>query len=810
MTKHYTLALSFCCAALLFSSTNETFASHAIAKPFVKTASTPRSIAASVVVDEDFSLFTAGSETTPDATNIAEDYTVPDNYTHQSGWVGGGVHQAGGTCALYPHDNGYGSLRDGFISTPVMELYGDVTLTFRAKRGTGSQANLSAVICDDYEGPLEDFRDYTLTDEWQTFTYNTDKASFDLCNFQISAEGGVALVDDIRIERMRTRIATPYAGRPVNNSLTEFSVEWEPVADAKDYLLNVYYTAMPDQQVSGTISQNFDGINVNSNGTTINLLNPNYPEGWTINVSARGKQDVATGSNCSSAPIAIMLDAEGDEIISPETPAEINHISFWIKPTSMDYEDDMISMISVLVYYTNTQRWERIANIPNFYIEDGATCYEFDSDQIGDYVKRIKIEYLQEGDNKVGFMIDDMTLDYATQPQPIAVVDNKAVAGTSYTVSDIDPERDYFYYVQARDGELLSDPSERMWVDGLTGLKPTVKEATDVTTTGFTANWERMPKADSYKVDLSKVVEATSAMTDVVVLEEDFSLITEGTISAPGQTWGNANLGEMGMANTSWVLTQPIWANGMAGTSGTSWAGTAGLVASPYLSLNNNGGKFTVNATVYNTVADDVIFVMVLNSIYDTQATDAQQIQCAAPGLTNKTVTFENSGKENILVAFMSMSGEAFFVDDVVITQDLNPGEKLSAPFSSVTNKSADNFYTFTGLPEGADYAYSVTAMRKRAYDNYTSNRSDAMVAPTASSAGIGTVTGNDSAITVTGTNGAIMINATEAGTDVTVVDMHGRTVSTASTEAGTIHIKAIPGIYIVKAGETAVKVAVK
>jgi hypothetical protein len=58
---------------------------------------------ATVVLEEDFSLFTAGSEDMPDDVNIAPEvdytYLVDTAYTHQPGWLGYYVFQAGGCAA---------------------------------------------------------------------------------------------------------------------------------------------------------------------------------------------------------------------------------------------------------------------------------------------------------------------------------------------------------------------------------------------------------------------------------------------------------------------------------------------------------------------------------------------------------------------------------------------------------------------------------------------------------------------------------------------------------------------------------------
>lgn len=783
-------------------------------QPFLKTAQQPKAgIAPVTVVDEDFSLFTAGSEAEPDATDLAlNTFTVPDEYMHQPGWVGGGVHQAGGVCALKVHKSN-GEDRDGFISTPLMELYGDVTMTYRAKRLENKEIIMDVVICDQWEGPMERHHRDTLTDEWKTFTYKTSAASFGRSNIQISTVGGEALIDDIKVVRVKNTIDVPYIQYPINNSLTEFTAWWMSVKDAKDYLLTVYYTELPEGALpQDSVLENFDGIKLNAEGTAIDETNPNYPEGWTIDIKKEGPQVATKEGDYHSAPLALVLGAEGDLIMSPEMPAEINGISFWVKPSSQenegDYEDPLYSMFSVLVYRTDVKEWIRLANIPNFYIKNPeGEFYSFNVDAIGEYARQVKFEYIQDGNAHIDFMIDDIQLSYATQPQPKPMLDKIAVTDTVYTVSGIDPEKDYYCYVQARDGELVSEESRRMWVNGINGLKPEVLEATDITTNSFTAHWEAMPKAATYKVELAKRITAKEDMKEVVLLHEDFNAVKEGTVSAPKTTWGSPDLSDMGFTRTSWTFTQGMWAEGMVGSMGISWYGSAGLVVSPMLSLHNNGGKFTVKATVYNTYANDTIWVMLLKTINDTVALAGLYMPCGAPGLVSQTLEFPNGGQENVLVAFMSQYGMPFFVDEVTVTQDLKAGEKVQVPYF-VERTNGDNAFMFKDLPENVDYAYAVTARRSRAFVDYASERSDEMVVlmqPT----GVEDVLKAEG-IVVVSLPDAIEVYAETAGLPIALYDMQGRLKRVAVTSVGATSISVNPGLYIVRVGQKTAKVMVK
>ena len=71
---------------------------------------TASAVEPTVVIDEDFSLFTAGSEENPDDKSITtSSFYVESKYTKIPKWIGYNVCQAGGVCALleYFHPNGF-------------------------------------------------------------------------------------------------------------------------------------------------------------------------------------------------------------------------------------------------------------------------------------------------------------------------------------------------------------------------------------------------------------------------------------------------------------------------------------------------------------------------------------------------------------------------------------------------------------------------------------------------------------------------------------------------------------------------------
>ena len=88
-------------------------------------------------------------------------------------------------------------------------------------------------------------------------------------------------------------------------------------------------------------------------------------------------------------------------------------------------------------------------------------------------------------------------------------------------------------------------------------------------------------------------------------------------------------------------------------------------------------------------------------------------------------VHFDESGenRSDVIIAFMSMSGLTFFIDDVRISQNLKAGESLVSDQTSVVTSGTS--YNFSSLPEGSGYSYYVTASASKDYTDYATNRSN-------------------------------------------------------------------------------------
>lgn len=718
-----------------------------IARSMKKAKAASRSLEVQHLVSEDFSKFTAGSETEPAAEMIEfEDrYHIPDAMTAEPGWTGGGLYSAGGAVCLKKYQvtrtdyegSEYKEDANGYITTPAFDLAGTTTVTFRAKRLGSEETELWVAFCDVEYGPTPgiDQDDYILTDEWKEYTLIGSHSDFgSSVDVQFMATKGEVLLDDIKMDFVRDRIPAPYAYAAKNLSETSFIASWEDTG-APSYKLNVYSQVKPETVVSGVIAENFDG---------------DVAEGWTIKLGEDAY--ITDADKISSAPRGILFNELSDTIVSPKTPEFIDTVTFFCKPsTDKDGENDegYYSLLKVEIYHEFTGKWENIGQLPYYYMEDEATgkygiTYEFADGVFGHDVNQMRLSMLQK--DAAVFYVDDIKLYYSSKGEYKEIVKDKILTETEFTVDNSNTADNYYYMVQGIDGDLVSELSNEVWVDAISGLKVKALPATDITAAGFTANWEPLGHATDYKVDVYTQITAKQDMKDVVIITEDFNAITEGTVENPGTTWKSPlDFGAEGMASTGWSATQPAWANGMAGTTGTNyWMGTAGLVLSPVLDLTcTKGGVINVEATVVTTVADfannsgetekEGIFAMVMTSIWDQQPLTAGLAEAEQVGENKVKIQIPvpaDAAMNNVMVAFMNKSGTPFFVDDVKIMVDLKAGQSVGAPFCSKTAKN-ETSCTIDGINPAVDYSYAVTASTVNYFTPYSSEASEPVVVKT-------------------------------------------------------------------------------
>lgn len=785
-----------------------------------------------VVINEDFSGFTDGTEDNPSTATILDDM---GNFVNKSAlkpysealsykqWGGAGIFSAGGCLAI---TNGM------FLNTPAGDMSGEVTLTFRArlsKAGGSTTLNalklmfLSRSSILDYEVKF-----YDLTDEWQTFTYTSTLGQFEHSGFQFYSmyASNIILVDDIRLEQTRTSIPAPKVHEAENMTDTSFKAVWNKSIEADHYLLSVFTKNESNELM--TVSEGFDNIKADDKGN-IDATSPNYPEGWEFawkdndlsNHIAKGE-----GAGTDNKQAVRLIDT-GDAITTPYCPEGIKSLKFWVKAEANDGQPKFSSIMFTVNFGKGVYTVDNYINIPDMFTPEHRNGYYFDLTETlsaFDKIYSVKIEYIREEDDKTTILFDDFsyttnkptTYNYVLKDQKVEQQDNED--GTvGFEVNGLDPDTDYTYSVKSVNSDFTSAASDEQEVYAVS--IPTALPATNITANSYTANWTSHKKVDFYRVDQLQQTVIDKDTKDYVMLDEDFSKVTSSLTEADlldgFYEEGERTSGYMPLDDITkiagWKASSTVRVNGwLGGNEAKQGSGTiAGAIVTPTIDLSHNEGACNISLRVWGSEGDWLI-------IQGSNPASLATIEFPkGGGIVEKTITMPLcTSKEQL--TFYSNNYKVFLIDYIKITQDVKAGDKVSTITGSVLTEDADTksmVMTNPGFSDGHDVLYRVTAMRydkdsQESHKYYsTSTPSDLMLVKNPNPSGIGSV--EAAAENVAGVEGGIVVTAANA-TTVNVFNLSGQLVASKACGNGHAFVSVAPGVYVVKTNSTAAKVVVK
>lgn len=785
-----------------------------------------------VVIDEDFSGFTDGTEDNPSTATILDDM---GNFVNKSAlkpysealsykqWGGAGIFSAGGCLAI---TNGM------FLNTPAGDMSGEVTLTFRArlsKAGGSTTLNALKLMFISRSSILDyEVKYYNLTDEWQTFTYTSTLGEFEHSGFQFYSmyASNIILVDDIRLEQTRTSIPAPKVHEAENMTDTSFKAVWNKSIEADHYLLSVFTKNESNELM--TVSEGFDNIKADDKGN-IDAASPNYPEGWEFawkdddlsNHIAKGE-----GAGKDNKQAVRLIDT-GDAITTPYCPEGIKSLKFWVKAEANDGQPKFSSIMFTVNFGKGVYTVDNYINIPDMFTPEHRNGYYFDLTETlsaFDKIYSVKIEYIREEDDKTTILFDDFsyttnkptTYNYVLKDQKVEQQDNED--GTvGFEVNGLDPDTDYTYSVKSVNSDFTSVASDEQEVYAVS--IPTALPATNITANSYTANWTSHKKVDFYRVDQLQQTVIDKDTKDYVMLDEDFSKVTSSLTEADllkgSYDEGERTSGYMPLDDITkiagWKASSTVRVNGwLGGNEAKQGSGTiAGAIVTPTIDLSHNEGACNISLRVWGSEGDWLI-------IQGSNPASLATIEFPkGGGIVEKTITMPLcTSKEQL--TFYSNNYKVFLIDYIKITQDVKAGDKVTTITGSVLTEDADTksmVMTNPGFSDGHDVLYRVTAMRydkdsQESHKYYsTSTPSDLMLVKNPNPSGIGSV--EAAAENVAGVEGGIVVTAANA-TTVNVFNLSGQLVASKACGNGHAFVSVAPGVYVVKTNSTAAKVVVK
>lgn len=663
------------------------------------------------LVDEDFSLFTAGSEANPDPNNIVnpETYYVYPQYTHQPGWSGGVIQQAGGICY-------FGDWYNAYINTPEFEMAGSVHISFRARLESGNPSITSVGLLYglDYPSVIDD-ASFNMTSQWQTYEFDLFNPESRDVFIQINCYNEWFL-DDFVVTRELNFTPAPEVFEATNYTMDGFTAHWGEVTTAEKYLLSVYKKDFYGPETVHADRESFE--NINNDGQWIDYDNPNFPEGWGIKLQAGNQRQVTNDAH--SGNIALTMDAEGDTIILPKNGGRFLESTVWLKILEINSGDD--SDLEIIVKrngkwtYTGIFYWASYLynNHANEWFDDDIINWIYNEyDEVG-------LAYTGEG---VVWAIDDW--DYTTSQACTVnyVFEDREVdvPNLSFVVTGLDPAEDHYYYVKAYNAENgASATSDYVSCFGL--CPPIVEQASGIDDGTYTANWQAHPKADAYEIHNYYVTTAVADQPNALVFYEDFVQVHNGL--EPQNYMIDDDMMEHRLDR---YTTQPDWtgratilAEGMLGASTNDYY-YSGRVITPQITLNN-AETFHLKVTIWFQEGAKIEITALTTG-------EMQYFEFAETGFQTLEMDFNagpESGRERL--KFLTRYGTPFLIDMMQITQDQHVGDKTYNILSwDLMGDGSTESFTYTGLDgyQWEDFAYDLIAIHTAFGDKYQSVNSD-------------------------------------------------------------------------------------
>ncbi len=240
---------------------------------------------------------------------------------------------------------------------------------------------------------------------------------------------------------------------------------------------------------------------------------------------------------------------------------------------------------------------------------------------------------------------------------------------------------------------------------------PVATTATNINSTGFTANWSPVENATEYKLNVYK---QTAGGGTTTVLSENFDNFSGGaTGSGASSTDVSTSLDEY-TQTVGWTGTKIYQAGGTV-KLGTS--SVLGSIVSPSINLSANEGSFNLSFKTMAWSSDATEMYIYLNDVlvYTVQELDNSSYTLKSfsipltGGTASSKIKFE--GKQ--------ASKGRFFLEDLIITQGGTSQTSIEgSPFTITGNTSK----IISGLIPSTTYKYNISAKNSQGQESAISN----------------------------------------------------------------------------------------
>lgn len=768
------------------------------------------------LLEEDFSLLTLGSEDAPDPTMYPENYAttgntvLPDDLFGMPGWFGCGVHHAGGVAALEINLEREATEDDvemgdaeyvgqiityhdgGVLLTPYMNLAGKIHVSFRA-RAVGAPVFFTYYIYCETASMGYMAKTLKPEDGWCDLEFDTIVTTGEDCNFGINSRfygNGYLLVDDIKIERDRNFIANVQNADAFDFTDDGFTLSWEAVPYAKDYLVTL----------EGECPSGGDGYERKTN----------FESDQDQSITWQGEISEFNDGGAYQGEHELLLK-NGDWF---EFDGEGNLISeFEYSYRIRDSKEAPHAGILYCDLFDGTKWREDVTttsvNFLDSYEDDWYVLNSKEQDDMmwwlftyGDNYKKIRFRYVAPDDEAIS--IGHLSLRVNNPMEFVTVCNDEISESTSYTFTNLDHSKyEYFYTLKAR-GENGNESSPLAHVHALGIPTPKVLPATEINARGaFTANWEPTPKATEYKLKLFAYDELTKDDDNYVVLSEDFEKTNRLTTDGSFVDLDNYFIAELDdyTDNPGWTGSGTIAGSSQLGClEGEPMWGMTYELYSPLMDLDHDNGDYRVYVSG-TTEQNDYLVI---------QGDEIDYAIIPATGNTPFEATVElTGGQKGTRLMIYTANNSAFVIDKLEVMQAVEKGSVIYKTLGIEDAYAPETSFRVTGLDtsDQLTFAYSLQALYYYGTQLVKSNESE-RIHVNLETTSVETPTGIIENITLTGRTFNITV---AADSNVEIFNATGMKVAEKSLSAGSTSITVDqPGIYILKVGDRREKYIVK
>ena len=503
----------------------------------------------------------------------------------EKNWWGQCVYSSDGAVALaFP---GWG----GLIATPYMDMYGEVTVSFRYRVRPGNKQKHNFWVNFVKGTPKDvnhlDYDDITKhccigtyspgesEEGWKEFSFTCLNDYKGLTSLQVNAQflpnAGIE-IDDLKVTRNKNFIMAPNSIKIKEIFNDGFTAYWRPGAENRNYLVNCIEERTVSEQTQ-TYSESFKSTSL--------------PDKWV-------------GEGCSVVPAkgyngdnAVEMSL-GQTLRLPLNYSKITDMKFSVRCEGI--KDQMGMSVIALKGLTSDGRWVSPSQVMLSFIPKDGMVIEL-SEQAPNF--------LQKG--FMGFALEFMNINKDEEPGKIylsnfnwvtdgnrerEVVVMKTIDEHYLTVRNLKSQHKYFLQVAGVNGSLVSPFSSLTEVVGVEA--PSNLCATDVSVekNGYTASWSNVGNANSgYEVSNYTVTKITRAEKNYLIMKDNFT-----KFDSPTLTWiDKYNLDEY-TEMPGWTMeNKPGQIGGMAGIGANQLSGSPrAIITSPEVQLQNNNGEFTI------------------------------------------------------------------------------------------------------------------------------------------------------------------------------------------------------------------------